>query len=363
MLGATGSAMIFICLLALTGILTLCLLAYVARCVLVVVEATAAGADRVQWPEEGYIDWIVQSLSLVGLAVVLLAPAGILGALLGMPSMLSPGPVLWLLFPIGALSSLSAEMRWVFFRPVIATRMIKLLPWTLLFYACTAVVLSLALMPWYVAVWGGRLPLLLLAAPLTAAMVLIYARLLGQLGWRITQLGPLAPEKHRKAGWQSLSSAHAVPPHIPLPVPKAESEAEPDALFRVPQSPTGLLELENVAPYELARDNEPPQPRREPPVQRLRKLDPEEEDAQIPYGMAEPPRPNPTVNTEALLQTLPRSFVEPDAQQQGDNQAPSLVSVIGFPFYSTTLVPWIILTCGFGVVGLLTMQLVQSAPG
>src|SRR5579862_334077 len=158
-MGAAGPAMLFICFLALTAILSLCLLCYLARCVLVVVEATAAGADRVQWPDEGYIDWIVQSLSLIGLAVVLMAPAGILAASLGLPTVLLPGPLLWLLFPIGALSSLSAEMRWIFFRPVIVTRMVKLLPWTLLFYASSGVVLVLAVVPWNVAVWGGRLPL------------------------------------------------------------------------------------------------------------------------------------------------------------------------------------------------------------
>jgi hypothetical protein len=363
---AAGSSMLFICFLALTAIIAVCLLAYIARCVLVVVEATAAGADRVQWPNEQYIDWIVQSLALIGLAVFLLFPAGILAAALGVRTVYLVGPVLWLLFPIGTLSSLTAEMPWVFFRPVIAKRMVQVLPWTLVFYFSSALAVGMGLGLWYVAVMTQSLALLLLAAPLSGAMVLAYARLLGQLAWRMGQLGPLqeaAPSQRSKRGRGDLLDSATVPSHIPLPIPRAEPDVEPEP-GRIPQSPTGLLELENLAPYELATDNSPPQPRQsDPGPERLRPLDAEEIDARNPYAMAEPPPPNPALTTDMFLATLPRSYTQPAAQEEGAMANPSLVGTIAFPFYETSLVALLWLFVGIGLLGLLVMELVQSIPG
>jgi hypothetical protein len=363
---AAGPAMLFICFLALAAIVAVCLLAYIARCVLVVVEATAAGADRVHWPDEGYIDWVAQSLALIGLSVFLLFPAGIVAAAFGLPTVYLIGPVLWLLFPIGTLSSLTGEMRWVFFRPVIATRMVQVLPWTLLFYLCSFLVVSLALGLWYVAVLISQsLPLLCLAAPLSAAMVLVYARLLGLLAWKMGQLGPLqaaAPDRSTRRRGPDLLDSATVPSHIPLPVPRAEPDVEPEP-GHIPQSPTGLLDLENLAPYELAADKSPPQPRQsEPQPKRLRPLDPEEIDAQNPYALANPPPPNPVLTTEVLIATLPRSYTEPAAEDCGQANA-SLLGVIAFPFYDTSLLALLWLTAGSGVLGLLVMEVAQSVPG
>jgi hypothetical protein len=362
---AAGPAMLFICFLALAAIVALCLLAYISRCVLVVVEATAAGAGRVHWPDEGYIDWIVQSFALIGLAVFLLFPAGIVAAALGLPTLYLIGPVLWLLFPIGTLSSLTGEMRWVFFRPVIATRMIQVLPWTLLFYVCSGLVLGLALGLWYLAVFGSQsLPLLCLAAPVSGAMVLIYARLLGLLAWKMGQLGPLQaaePSRRSRRGEDLLDSA-AVPSHIPVPVPRVEPEMEPGP-GRIPQSPTGLLEVENLAPYELAADHSPPQPRQsEPQPKRLRPLDPEEIDSQNPYAMADAPPPNPALTTDMFLATLPRSYTQPTSHEEDGQASLSAVSVVAFPFYDTSLLALLWLSIGSGVLGLLVMELVQSVP-
>ena len=220
---ALGPTLLMVCFLAATGITVLCLAVYIARCVLVVVEGTAGGADRVKWPDEPMIDWALQSLTLIGLAILLLVPAGILAALLGavwlpdqpgLRTLVLGGLTLWLLFPVGALSALSAGSRWAFYRPVIVTRMVRLFPATVQFYLVSLGVAVLALCPWYVAVRSQGLVLLLVACPIGAAMVLMYARLLGQLAWRIVQLGPMPAEKapKRRKGRKAAPEAAAWPP-------------------------------------------------------------------------------------------------------------------------------------------------------
>jgi hypothetical protein len=365
--GAVGSSMMFLCFLALAAIVALCLLAYIARCVLVVVEGTAAGADRVHWPSEQYIDWITQSLALIGLAVFLLFPAGILAAALRLPTVYLIGPVLWLLFPIGVLSSLTAEMRWVFFRPIIVARMIQALPFTLLYYLCSALVVGLLIGPWYVGIFVfGSLPVVLVAAVLSAAMVLLYAKLLGLLARKLAELGPLqetAPARRSRKGHADLLDSATVPDHIPVPKPKAEFQEFADPA-RVPQSPTGMLDVENLAPYEVAKDTTPPEPRKsDPGPKRLRPLDPEEIEAQNPYAMAEPLPPNPVLTTDMFLAQVPRSYSELRSAEESPAALPTVVGVIAFPFYETSLVALLWLAVGFGVLGMLVVELTQSVPG
>jgi len=207
---------------------------------------------------------------------------------------------------------------------------------------------------------------LIVAAPLSAMMVLIYARLLGLLAWKIAQLGPLpvdAKAGRCRPGWPASSDAELVPPHIPRPAPRAAPETEPAPGSYIPQSPTGLLELENLVPYKLAGDKGPTKPKQEEqPHKRLRPLDPEEEDAQKPYEMADPPAPNPPLSVEQLLSTLPRSYAAQSAKQKGVSQGLSLGGVIAFPFYETSLGAFVWLSPGSGLFGLLAMQLVSSVP-
>jgi hypothetical protein len=358
-MGALGPALMFLCFLALAAVLGLCLLVYAARCLLVIIEGTAGGADRIQWPDDGYIDWIGQSFGLIGLTILLLVPAGILTAVLGWPTLILAGPLLWLFFPIGALSSLSAGQRLMFFRPAVVSRMVKLLPWTLLLYLASPVVLALAVGPWYLAVFGGKPMLLALAAPLSAAMVLIYGRLLGQLAFRIVQLGPLTNNgratRHQRGS--PADSEAPLRPDIAMPGPARVEKANP--LGHIPQSPTGLLDMDNLAPYELADPTGPILAREVDPPKRLRPLDPEEEDARLGYAMAEPHLPNPKMNTDALLRTLPRTIQDKMATENAPQLAPTLASVICFPIYDTSLSALVWLSCGNGLLGLVVMQLLS----
>jgi hypothetical protein len=355
-----------VCLVCLTGITLVWTLAYIARCLLIIVEATAAGADKPEWPDEGYLDWFTRSLPLLGLSLMVLTPAGIVAVVAGLPVSLTIGPLLWLLFPVGMLSSMSATTRWIFFRPLIVTRMMQLAPATIKFYLGSAFVVGLGLGFWYWTVSGERTGMLLVAAPFGAAMVLIYARMLGQLAWRIGQLGPATgtrSTKRKNEEWIRAEDDARVPSHIPRPAPRDLFGSDVKPAGHIPKSPTGLLEVENLVPYELADPKAPTPARHEAPAApRVRSLDPEEEDAKIPFELQAPPPPNPAVTTDMFLSTLPRSW---EAQRPLARNAPpgsSFVELICFPLLDTCRSAWLWLTLFSVIIGLLVGQLMIMAP-
>jgi hypothetical protein len=368
-----GQVIFLVLCVAVTGVVSVIVSAYIARCVRLVIEATAAGAKEVYWPKENFLDWLIPSLAFAALAFLVLPPVGIVTLILNeiwpggsmvARTFLLAAPAVWLLFPIGALSSLSAGSRFAIFRPLIVTRMLQLAPATIAFYLLTGLVACLAIIPWFMAVSRSGILLLLVAAPLSGAMVLLYGRLLGQLAWRIARLGPLATERRRKSHWARKASDERMPSHIPLPAPTKSFEPWPETGSHVPQSPTGLLEEENLVPYEFGDDQRAALAKQaaEKRPERLRPLDPEEEAAKIPYEMAAPPSPNPALTTDMLIRTLPKSW-EADRPEPGN--APPGVSpreLICFPFQRTNLSALVYSALGIGILGLLLMELISLIP-
>jgi hypothetical protein len=198
-MGALGQAMIFVCLLAAEAVVGACVLAYAAHAFLVVVEGTAAGNGEVTWPDEPLFDWIGRAVHLLWLVAFWLVPLGLAqrslkavflpDAPLLLRFMLLAVPLLWLLFPISLLSSLSAGARWVFFNPKLLPRLAGSFGSLLLLYLLSGLLLGGCAALWYFALSGAGV-LVLLAAPAGAAAMLIYARLLGWYAWRLGQVRP-----------------------------------------------------------------------------------------------------------------------------------------------------------------------------
>lgn len=164
---------------------------YAAACCLPIVAETAVGSDRVEgWPEPYWKDW---ALDLFRVAVPSLMVAG---AAYGIARLFALGtghfwlPLflsIYVLSPIVLLSSLHADSMLVPITPAILESLGKCWSAWLMFYATVAVV-SIA--------WPGLLVLgfgfnpwmtVIATAPLMSAAILIYARLLGRLGWIVTQ--------------------------------------------------------------------------------------------------------------------------------------------------------------------------------
>ncbi len=307
MLSAALQALIFLSFLSGATIIGLYLLAYCAHCILVVVQGTSAGADHVTWPDEGVLDWVGSSLGLVALALIWMIPAGIAANAIdpawldgdrGLRTLFVAVPVLWLFFPIGALSSLSSVSRWVFFRPLILGRLLRVFPSWMFFYISTAAVAVLGTVPFYLAVFKDVMQLLLLAAPVTAAMVLVYARLLGRLGLLIRQLGPLPGKKANKPGAR-----------LPRSLRKQIQVNDPWAVPAIPEPPLRPTEEKELSaeeaeadvtrPYGVADAHVPPPLEIAQRPQRVRPLDEEELDALKGFGVADlPSAPKESVPVE-----------------------------------------------------------------
>jgi hypothetical protein len=372
MAGSMASTLMFICFLLASVISGFYLLAYAARCLLVVVNGTAAGQDRVTWPDEPIIDWVTQSLALVALVLLWLIPVGFLARALEdvflpgqriLRTLVLAGPALWLFFPIGSLSSLSSVSRWGFFRPVILGRMLVLFPSTVLFYLISLVLLFLALGSLAVSILHGPPLLLILAAPLSAALFLIYARLLGRLAWRIVQLGPIKASRPAKRPTPRKVAAKPARPRQPeaegqdpwsVPDPDPEPVIAPGAH----RSPTGILDEENQEPYGLADPKQAAQPQPEAPQARQRPLDPEEEDARRGYGMAEGPKKDERKRDRTPRPRARRKGAQRPAKPPGS----AFAGVLGFPWYETSMGAWMWLSMGTLIMGLMLVGLIQFMP-
>src|SRR3954471_573580 len=107
--GAAGNVILFVC----SGVGMLIVGAYfvvmAARSYILVAQNTAAGVDRIQWPEESAADWVQQSAWILGHFLIWIMPAGFVARGLA-SSFLTDAPALryfllmalatWLLFPI-----------------------------------------------------------------------------------------------------------------------------------------------------------------------------------------------------------------------------------------------------------------------
>ena len=195
-MGAVVPALEFMLTLAAECILVLCVLTYAMHCLLVVVRDTAAGQDEIVWPDEPFQDWALGALHLVGVVLIVLAPAGILARALretwlpddaALRFLLLAVPALGFLFPVALFSSLSASSRWFVFRPVVVWNMLRVAPSTFAVYAVSAVLAAGVAALGYAAVtrWVVLAPV---AAAAAGAAFLIYARLLGRLAWKMGRL-------------------------------------------------------------------------------------------------------------------------------------------------------------------------------
>jgi hypothetical protein len=191
------------------GLLSLWIGLYAASCFLAVIEETAAGNDRVLYPRGGallegwgrlaYVGWLFMCSAI---------PIGAMwqfggDALWGSVNLwwIAALAVLTVLFPLVTLSSMASSSHWLIVDRRMMISMAKrphvlVVLWLLsgaLAAACAWLVYSLLLRTEWSMYWA--LPVLVGMA--WSAALLIYARLLGRAGWRLSQ--SFARPKIRKA--------------------------------------------------------------------------------------------------------------------------------------------------------------------
>ncbi len=349
-MGALGPAMMFICLLVLDGLLGAALACFAARCFGTIVELTAAGEDHVRWPDEPLVDWLGRALHLLWLVAFWLAPVGVLLRILarvypeGIPTawFLLPVALFWLLFPVSVLSSLSAQSRWVFFRPAMVVGLARVFPATVTFYAVTALLVGACAALVTFTLESGWLLLGPVAAAAVGTTLFVYARLLGRLAYLLGRLEvrgrPPAPERKRppaKRPGGKRSRKRGVEVTDPWAVPKRpRKRAEPP-----PKLP--------VEGYGVAPEDVPP-----PPAEEAR---PKKRRVKAYELAAEEPPPLPAEPPLDGYRPVGR-----DAEQEKEDRPPAhpfLNGVYTFPFYDTSAPYWLGLSGGLVAFGLVFQAL------
>jgi ribosomal protein S27E len=167
-------------------------LSYSAACCLRILESTAAGLDDVEgWPDPIWKEWAGQLIYLLWIAAmptVVCFGIGRLAQLAGLslwPVMLG---LLFVIFPIVLLSALEANSVWVpLTRPILVSLWQLWWGWGL-FYLESGCLAGLLWAQIYFGRSGFEIATLISFAPMLSACMVIYARLLGRLAWKIGQV-------------------------------------------------------------------------------------------------------------------------------------------------------------------------------
>jgi hypothetical protein len=163
---------------------------YAAVLGLAIIEGTAAGNDRIEsWPEPNWRDWMLPFIATLWIAG-LSASAGYGAArLLELASVPVPGAMAAFglaLFPVLVLSALeSGQVLFPFSVPVLRSMVSWWWAWGL-FELLAAAILAAPPATGWVLFRFSPMAAALVAGPALAASILIYARLLGRLGWRVS---------------------------------------------------------------------------------------------------------------------------------------------------------------------------------
>jgi hypothetical protein len=295
--------------------------------------------------------------------------------------------LLWLVFPVSVLSSLSALSNFVVFRPVILRAMLKHFGTLVGFYTITGMLLALCTALWYAGILADYAIALPLAAFAGAMGFLIYARLLGRIGLLVSWYKP----GRRREREPAPEEADKVQIFDPWSLPE-EEDKEPANLEAAPRPPRSKKKSPfkkkrktadertydpwATTPEEVhaaASSSEPEDPlgpvsgsyglasadALPPPPPRADRPDAGLE----AYGVAEAnaeritpiqPLATPAVARQELELAIRRRPPSPPAR-------PLTTGVFNFPFYQQCLLPLVGLSLGFlAIGGLLRLLLVIS---
>jgi hypothetical protein len=367
MVGAAGQAIIFVSATVAQLIVTVYFLAYAAHAFLVVFEETAAGNQEVAWSRDPVFDWLWKLFYLGGMFLVSLVAAAVLLLFL-LPLLLRWLPPLGfalllpaltnLLFPFFLLSSLASDSLFQIVRTQIVGGLLRhIISLLIVFVVTTALAAGWGALA-YLTFVADRSVLLPVMAVVGPAVLLIHARLLGRLAWLVSHHEPDRPKRKKKKHAVKGSKTYD-PWAIPEPSEEPATEEEDRETGRQGDKETEEEKEAEVESYGLKEEELPP---RSAPIP----LDGEE-----PIGLApEPPAatapgeekekwgPSEAVAEKTFKKRLaqPREPIPPPAH-------PLLDGVYTIPLQAGLLVPWVYLTLGVLVMGMLLRLQISTWPG
>ena len=190
LLGARGALSMGIAVVVLSFFSSI----YPSACFMRIIESTGAGEDRVQWTQGVWFEFVKDFAHIVW---ILFCSTGVPGLCLALVSLKVPVPsVTWwivlvattlILFPIFLLSMLIANSPWVLIHVRVIERLLERPSLSAAVYINSVAfgVPSAFLAHWIIT--GYHFLFAPLAGVLYAAYWLTYARLLGRVGWMITE--------------------------------------------------------------------------------------------------------------------------------------------------------------------------------
>jgi len=190
---------------------------YISAVLMAVTSETALGNENVEhWPEGDFREWIWPML-LVNWLILL---SGGLTAPIAIPFEWAFGTTVRIIvhialglaaFPVLVLSSIESNSAFFPYSPEVLRRIGRNWPSFLIVYVMSLVALGAGTaLCWGVYTLVGW-PVIFVEVPLAAAMPFIYGRLLGRLGWRITE-GENRKKRKRRRNVEATTSAAAAGP-------------------------------------------------------------------------------------------------------------------------------------------------------
>jgi hypothetical protein len=372
-------AMIFVSLLAASVLVGFLNYLYAAHCFLTTVQQTAAGNDRIRWPNEPLYDKLPRAGYLACLLGIWIAPAGLL-LRLNPNSSIDGSPLLtflvtatlliWGLFPVGLFSALSGSSPWMLFRVTVLQCFLSRFGATIFYYMVTAVLIGGSFGLLYLAFTTGSILFTFTVPPIVAAAFLIHARLLGRMAYLFDQLprGSRRPKsrartenrtetrKKKKKPKGAVEDPWAVPEESPKPKKAKRKVDEIDgyALADTEES-TPVKEAKparRVKAYRLA-DEPPPNPPVEIPA-----------DGYIPVGYETIPASGSSASSAGATGTdFDQRFREKPVDEDPPPANPLFSGVYSFPWYAGNIPAWLLLTFGgVALCGLIQLMLMFKPP-
>jgi hypothetical protein len=373
MLGGFAGALIFISLMVLLIMLGAIVVVKLVHGFQVVVTGTAAGAEKVAWPDEPLFDtfpgvfpllfvigvWVVPThLALRAVAATLEpAPAVAPADDSGRPGVAAPAEeapnrrrpplrvwlplagdfaVLWLALPVGLLSSFSSVSPWVPLRPAMLGQLIWSAPAWIFYYPLAGACLAVGAGTAWLLLFSGQPLWIPFAAPVVAGAWLVYARLLGRLA---RLLRPTDREKSARPTKGKRRRRLRVTVTDPWAPPMTDEDQY--LASRTPHEEAYDIQTQPPAPT--------PRPRRQP--------EPDDEEAE-PYEMETPPPPQ--ADDEPILSSRPTRPREPIAPATLESL---WTGVFGFPWQEGVRGAWVWLSVGLGVWAFLFQMALAIKPG
>jgi DNA-directed RNA polymerase subunit RPC12/RpoP len=174
----------------IAAVIAIIWLAGLSSIVVAIVSQSAVGTDRIEdWPSLNFIHSMSEMLPVTVAAIFTAAPGWALGKLvfddLAMCALLASGTMLFGM-PLVLLSQLAGNYTWELVDLKVLGAMVRS-PFSMLLLYLQSAILLVACAAAILFLGQKNLYLTLLATPLVAGCAIIYARLLGRLGWRLSE--------------------------------------------------------------------------------------------------------------------------------------------------------------------------------